>query len=191
MADTWIVVFTGVVALCTALYCALTGWLAWETRRMRRVQTEPRVSIHLEMNEQVGSGLMDLVIRNEGNGLAEDIQFQFEGDPTYFNSERPIDELSVIKSGLKHLGTGQSFKVHLGWLIGDRFTRAIEDPWTIGVCYRNSTGATVSDSFVVDFSQFSGLMLMDSASLQNIEKHLRDLEREVRHMTTGSASCTS
>ena len=185
MAEILIVIFTGVVALCTLLYCGLTGWLAWETRQMRRVQTEPRVSIRLEFNEQVGSGLMDLVIRNEGQGLAEDIQFQFKGDPTYFDSERPIDMLPAIKNGLKHLSAGQSFRIHLGWLFGDQFTRAIEEPWVIDLCYKNATGKSVSDSFVIDFSQFSELMLMGAAPLKNIEKHLQEIQKDIHFWTTG------
>ena len=45
----WLIVaFTGVVALSTVVYAFLTWRLVSETRRMREVQTEPRVSVRVE-----------------------------------------------------------------------------------------------------------------------------------------------
>lgn len=41
------VIFTGVVTLATAVYAALTWQLVSETRRMRKVQTEPKLEITL------------------------------------------------------------------------------------------------------------------------------------------------
>ena len=97
------IAFTGVVAVSTVVYAVLTWKLVSETRSMRRAQTDPRVSVHVEANEQAGGGRIDLVIRNEGQGAAEEIHFDFEGDPTYFDDERPIDELPVMRNGLKYL----------------------------------------------------------------------------------------
>ena len=95
-----ILAFTGVVALSTVVYAFLTWRLVSETQKLRRAQTEPRLSVFVELNEQTGNGQMDLVIQNEGPGPAEDILIGFKGDPTYFGDERPIDQLPVIKNGL-------------------------------------------------------------------------------------------
>ena len=53
-------------------------------------------------------GAMELVVRNEGQGPAQNIRFGFEGDPTYFVDNGiglPIDQVPVIKNGLPSSGT--------------------------------------------------------------------------------------
>ena len=63
-----IIWFTGVVAASTVVYAFLTWRLVSETRRMREVQTEPRISMSLALSDRFGSGGLELVIRNEGQG---------------------------------------------------------------------------------------------------------------------------
>ncbi len=152
---------------------------------MRRAQTDPRVSVHAEANEQAGSGRIDLVIRNEGQGPAEEIQFDFEGDPTYFDSERPIGNLPVMNDGLRYLGPRQEFRIILGWLIGDTYERAIKQPWTFKLRYMSVTGSQVKDTYIVDFSQFAGLMIGNPSPLIEIEKHLRAMQKDLHFVTTG------
>ena len=179
------VVFTGVVATSTVIYAVLTWRLVSETRTMRKAQTEPRVSVYVDLNEHDGHGRMDLVIHNNGQGGAEDIRIDFEGDPTYFDDERPIDQLPAIKNGLRYLGPHGSFRILLGWLFGEAFTRAIQEPWTFHLSYKNAIGDKISETFTVDFSQFDGLMFTDGDPLKKIEKHLDSLQKDVHHMTTG------
>ena len=181
------IAFTGAVALSTIVYAFLTWRLVSETRSMRRAQTDPRVSVHAEANEQAGNGRIDLVIRNEGQGAAEEIHFDFEGDPTYFNNERPIDELPVLKHGLKYLGPQQEFRIILGYLLRETYRRAIEGPWTFKLRYKNVTGDQVEDLYIVDFSQFAGLMTGGPSPLKEIEKHLGAMQKDLRHVTTGSS----
>ena len=179
------VVFSGVVAASTVIYAVLTWRLVSETRTMRKAQTEPRVSVHVDLNEHDGHGRMDLVIQNNGQGGAEDIRIEFEGDPTYFDDERPIDQLSAIKNGLRYLGPHGSFRIQLGWLFGEAFTRAIQEPWTFHLSYKNAIGDTIPETFLVDFSQFDGLTLTAGNPLRKIEKHLDSLRKDVHNMTTG------
>ena len=183
-----IIVFTGVVAGCTVLYCVLTAWLALETRKMRTAQSEPKVSVQLELNNQYGTGGMQLAIRNEGMGPAEDIRFEFEGDPNYFTANgmrTPIDEVSVIKEGLRYLGPGREFTFILGWLFGEAFERASEQPWTFHIQYKDQTGKSKKDKYVLHLSQFSHLILSSGDPLRGIEKHLGDINKEFRHLGTG------
>ena len=179
------IVFTSVVAASTIVYAFLTWRLVSETRSMRKAQTDPRVSVHAVVNEQAGNGRIDLVIRNEGQGAAEEIHFDFEGDPTYFNNERPIDELPVLKHGLKYLGPQQEFRIILGHLLGETYRRAIEGPWTFKLRYKNVTGDQVEDLYIVDFSQFVGLMLTGPSPLKDIEKHLGAIQKDLHFVTTG------
>lgn len=181
-------VFTGVVAGSTVAYALLTWQLVSETRRLREVQTEPRVSVSVELAEGVGHGALELVVRNEGQGPAQDIQFNFEGDPTYFTEnglEQPIDQIPVIKNGLPYLGPNQQFRILLGWLFGDAFERASQEPWTFHIDYENALGKSQRGSYTLDFSRFSGLMLGGEPPLVKIEKHLEALQKDLHHLTTG------
>ena len=181
----WTIVFAATVAGSTVVYAFLTWKLVSEIRSMRRAQTDPRVSVHAEANELAGGGRVDLIIRNEGQGAAEEIHFYFEGDPTYFNHERPFDELPVIRNGLKYLGPQQEFKIILGWLIGDTYQRAIKQPWTFKLRYKNVTGDQTMDTYVIDFSQFAGLMIGSPSPLKEIEKHLGAMQKDLHFVTTG------
>ena len=104
-----IIVFTGVVAGATVFYAILTGWLVLETRKLREVQTEPRISIRVE-TDHTGHPGYELVIENNGHGAAKNVQIEFDGDPSYFRSgwmhghPPVIDELPIIKNGLRLSG---------------------------------------------------------------------------------------
>ena len=188
MNETLIVTFTGVVALSTVFYVGITCWLAWETRKMRTAQNEPRVSIQLELNNQVGHGGMQLVIRNEGTGPAQGLRFDFAGDADYFIQNGvgvPIDQVPAIKDGIKYLGPDRQFTIILGWLFGEAFEKSTEHPWIIQVHYKDQTGKSKSDSYVLDFSQFAHLIIGDGDPLRKIANHLESFNRELRHLGTG------
>ena len=188
LGEILIVVFTGVVAGATAAYAVLTRRLVSETRRLRMVQTEPKVSVRLELAESVGHGGMELVIRNEGQGPAQNIRFNFQGDPTYFighGQQQPIDQIPVIQNGLPYLGPGQSFRFLLGWLFGDDFDRANREPWILQVDYENLASKSKKDTYLLDFSQFAGLIVGSGAPLVRIEKHLESIQKDLHQFATG------
>ena len=184
MSDIILLIFSVVVAVSTMIYAGLTWRLVGETRRMREVQTEPRVSIFPQLNEQTGMGI-DLVIRNDGQGSAYNISFVFHGDPTYFDAERPTDQLPIIKDGLPFLGPNQTFRFLLGFLFGDAFNKAIQEPWSFDLSYENQDKHTYQNSYTVDFSQFAQLIVGGGSPIYKIEKHLEKLQRDVHHLSTG------
>ena len=188
LGEVIIIAFTGVVAASTVAYALLTWRLVLETRRLREVQTEPRVSMRLELAERVGHGGIELVIRNEGQGPAQNIQFNFQGDPTYFighGQRKPIDQIPVIENGIPYLGAGQSFRFLLGWLFGEAFDRANREPWTFRIDYENLSNTSKGEIYILDFSQFAGLIVGSGTPLVKIEKHLEALQKDFHHMTTG------
>ena len=188
LGEILIVVFTGVVAFSTGVYAFLTWRLVSETRRMREVQTEPRVSMSLALSDRFGNGGLELVIRNEGQGAAEKIRFTFEGDPAYFighGQRQPIDQIPVIKNGLPYLGPNQDFRFLLGWLFGESFDRANQSPWTFHVHYESLAKKPKEDTYILDFSQFAHLVVGSGSPLMKIEKHLDSIQNEVHHMATG------
>lgn len=187
--DNLIAIFTGVVAVTTVIYMIITGWLALETRRMRKAQTEPKVSLQLELTDRAGHGGLQLAIRNEGMGSAQDIRFKFSGDPNYFvksGVRKPITELPIIRDGMSYLAPGRNFTFVLGWLFGDDFRRAEERPWEFNITYKNSSGKQFKDTYTLDFSDFSELIIGGGDPLRKIEGHLDSLNKELRSLGSGA-----
>jgi hypothetical protein len=63
----WERIFSALVAASTLVYAGLTAYLVVETRRMRRVQTEPKVGVSIVPSADA-FGFADLLVRNDGAG---------------------------------------------------------------------------------------------------------------------------
>lgn len=189
MADqTLIVVFTGVVALSTAVYAILTFQLVSETRRMREAQTEPRVSVRVEMH-QAGDFSYELVIRNEGQGVARNVRFDFHGDPTYFHREfqhmfPTVDKWPVIKDGMEYLEPGETLRFPIGTVSVEGFRSATQAPWTLAVKCESLHGKQYEASFTLDFSRFRG-MVFEPNRLREIAGHLEAISRDISNLRQG------
>lgn len=185
------IIFTGVVAVSTVIYALLTWRLVSETRRMREVQTEPRVSIRVEA-DHAGHHGYELVIQNNGQGVAKNVRFEFEGDPTYFRnswvdrSPPEINELSVIRDGLDFLEPGQVYRFPLGTVSPKEYERAVEAPWTFRTQYESLYGKPKTDTYIVDFSQFRG-MFFEPNHLREIADHIKEVRKDLHRFTEGHA----
>lgn len=191
LGEILVIVFTAVVAGTTAAYALLTWQLVSETRKLREVQTDPRVSIRVEA-DHTGHRGYELVIENNGQGVAKNVQFEFKGDPSYFrnswvNRAPPaIDELPIIKNGLDYLEPNQAYRFPLGTVSLDEYERAIEAPWTFRTQYESLFGKRRTDTYIVDFSQFEG-MFFDSNSLKELADHMKAVRQDLHRLTEGHA----
>lgn len=170
---------TLVIAAFTAIYAVVTIWLASETRKLRRVQTTPRVTIRAEETHYGFNGF-DLTIQNEGAGVAKNVRFKFEGDPSFFRNafrgDGPptIPELPIVKNGLDYLEHGQVFRFPLGTVMPDEFDRAARCPWKFNVQYEDIYGKLYSNDYTVDFAIFSGGMF-ETNHMQEISDQLKEI----------------
>ena len=191
LGEILIIVFTGVVAGATAAYALLTWRLVSETRKLREVQTDPRVSVRVEQ-DHTGHPGYELVVANNGQGVAKNVSFEFEGDPSYFrniwvNRAPPaINELPIIKNGLDYLEPNQVYRFPLGTVSSDEYERAIETPWTFRTQYESLYGKHRTDTYIVDFSQFRGT-LFESNSLKEIANHMKAVRQDLHRLTEGHA----
>jgi hypothetical protein len=76
------IIFSAVVAIATMVYAILTWRLVSETRKMREVQTEPKISITIQPRE-AWINFIDMVIQNIGLGTAYNIKFKVNTDFEY------------------------------------------------------------------------------------------------------------
>ena len=186
-----ILAFSGVVALATFFYAILTWRLVSETRKLREVQTDPRISIRVEA-DHTGHHGYELVIENNGHGAAKNLQFEFDGDPSYFRSgwvhghPPVIDELPIIKDGLDYLEPNQAYRFPLGTVSPDEYERATEAPWTFRTQYESLYGKRRTDTYIVDFSQFRGTFF-EPNDLKEIAGHLSAVRQDFHRLTEGYA----
>lgn len=181
------VMFSGLVAVSTIVYAFLTWKLVSETQRMRKVHTEPRLSIRVEL-DHTGHRGYELLIGNEGQGVAKNVRFEFKGDSSYFRksfvfgSLPPVDQLPVVRDGLDFLESGQMLRFPLGTVSPEEYDRAIEAPWTFHVQYENLYGKTGESVYTVDFSQFRG-MVFEPNRLKEIAEHLESISKDISKLT--------
>ena len=185
------VVFTGVVAASTVVYALLTWKLVAETRRLREAQTEPRVSIRVEAHHTGPPGY-ELVIQNNGQGVAKNVRFEFEGDPSYFRNSwvnrcpPGVNELPVIRDGLDYLEPNQVYRFPLGTVSAEEYERAVKACWTFRTQYESLYGKRTTDTSIVDFSHFRG-MLFEPNHLKEVAGHMEAVRKDVHRLTEGHA----
>ncbi|MDE0141694.1 MAG: hypothetical protein OXI80_13315 [Caldilineaceae bacterium] len=187
--ETLIVWFTGVVAVSTVFYVILTGWLATETWKTRMAYVEPRVSVRVELDSSGHHGY-ELVIANEGQGVAKNVRFKFEGDPTYFRDSfvtggpPTVDQLPVIKNGLEFLEKDQNIRIPIGTVSNEEYERAAKSPWTFKVKYENLYGKNRKVTHTVDFSLLRGTFFMPNR-LKEIAENLESISKGIGKLKEG------
>lgn len=175
-------IFTGVVAFATIVYAILTWMLVSETKEMREVQTEPRVSVVFQPREE-WINFIDLIVKNIGLGPAYDIKFNVKPDFEY-RKGRSLSEINFIKNGVKYLNPNQKIQFFLTNLV-EGFDKKVKIPFTIEVSYKNKFGKKYSENFVIDFSELLGLGQLGEPPLHKIAKNIEDIQKDIHHLSTG------
>ena len=109
-SDALTVIFTAVVTLSTVVYAILTAILVSETRKMREVQTEPKIHITLE-SFVFAIHIIRLNIQNIGFGPASNLTFHLSVIAGGDSAEKLLSEFTesnFFKTGLRHFGPGQN-----------------------------------------------------------------------------------
>ena len=180
----WIMIFTGVVAASTAVYAYLTYKLVAETRRLRQLQTEPRVTIRVD-EDHIGHRRLDLIVRNEGQGLAKNVRFEFRGDSSYFrssfigtNAPPEIPNLPIFQNGLDYLEPRQEYKFPLGTPTVEESGRAARSPWQFRITCEDIDGTLHVEQCTIDFSLLKG-MIFTPNYLKDIAGHLKEVSDHI------------
>ena len=188
LSEVVVIALTAVVAIATVVYAIITGWLTWETRSLRKAQTDPLLSVSVEYDRGNVHGLIELVIKNHGGGPAHNITPGFQGDPNHFSAGPPIDQVDMIAHGILYLEPHGSWRIPLGWLTNEEtFERAKENPWVFNVRYEDSSGKGKADVFTIDFRQFEGLWSTTS-HMAKISRAVESMEKDIKRFANGIGS---
>lgn len=176
------ILFSGVVALATVVYALLTWKLVSETKEMREVQTEPRISVIFQPREE-WINFIDLVIKNIGLGPAYNMKFEINPDFEFRNGHF-LSQLNFMK-GIKYLAPNQKMQFFLTSLV-ENFEEKTKKPFNIKVTYDNKVGESYTETFTIDFSELVGLGQLGEPPLHKIAKNLEKIQQDIQHISTGS-----
>ena len=152
--------FSIALVITSITLCFFTWRLAVETRKLGRIQVEPRVSVRAEYDRSEKA--YELVIANEGRGVAKNLQCEFEGDSAHFRDSlvfknaTPVDKLHFVTHGIEQLESGQSYRYLIGGTSIEGFELAATSPWVFRLQYENDYGKKHKDLQRVEFSLFKG-----------------------------------
>jgi len=176
------VIFSAVVAIATIVYAILTWKLVSETIKMRKVQTEPKISITIQTSD-AWINFIDMVIQNIGSGAAHDIKFKINPDFEYAKGKF-LSDFGFMRNGLKYLAPNQKLQFFLTAMTLN-FREKIKTSFEIAAAYQNSTGKTYEDAYLIDFSHFEGLRNAGAPPLYNIAKNTENIQKDIHNLSTG------
>lgn len=118
----------------------------------------PRLAVYVESTE-AAKNFIDIVVLNEGGGLARDICFSIKGEDLELNCQSEgIDNLSklrVIKHGINMLPSKNKRRYFILSAVGC-YEKLLKNKTEIEVHYTDITGKKkYSDSFLLDFASLS------------------------------------
>ncbi len=186
-SDALIVIFTFVVTLSTVCYAALTWRLVSETRKLREVQTEPKIHITLESLD-FAINIVRLNIKNIGLGPASDLQF----DPAVISGGESAEKLlqeftrpNFFKTGLRHFGPGQNIHSR-DTQVTDDFEGKSDSKLSFKLRYKSGTGKQYNEEVIIDMSEIMGTSQLGKPNLYSIANSLEKMQKDIGHIVSGS-----
>jgi hypothetical protein len=176
-------VFAFVVAISTLVYAILTSMLVSETRKMRKMQTEPNISIRIESNERAIK-YVDIIVENIGAGPAFNIKFFLKNDLKLFANDK-LSEIGFIKNGLKYLAPKQKLRyplLDLNSVLKNDSNKLIE----ISVIFSDYLNEKYKSNFEINFEEFRNLLQIGSPSLLEISRSIKKISEDLSYLVSGS-----
>lgn len=185
-SDALIVIFTAVVTISTVVYAILTALLVSETRKMREVQTEPKIHITIESFE-FAINIIRLNIQNIGLGPARNLQFK----PSVISGGKSAEDLlneftasNFFSIGLRHFGPGQNIYSSFSQTTQD-FEGKSNAILSFKLSYESASGKKYNDEIILDMSELKGRYQLGTPSLYSIAKSLEKIQKDVGHVVSG------
>lgn len=180
------VLFTAVVTISTVIYSVLTGKLVSETKRMREVQTEPKIEVTIKSFD-FAVHIVRLHVRNIGLGPAINVRFNpkvLAGGPA---AQQLLDEFTqsnFFKIGLNYFSPGQERFSHYTQMTQGHDGK-IESVLAIDISYESTTGVKYREQAMIDMSELKGGYQLGTPNLYSIAKSLEKIQIDIAHITSG------
>ena len=180
------VLFTAIVTISTVAYAVLTWILVSETRRMRQVQTEPKIEVTIRSFE-FAIHIVRLHARNIGLGPATNVRFSPRvvsgGDAAQALLEE-FTQTNFFKVGLKYFGPGQERASHYTQMTQGHDGK-IAAVLVIDISYESATGVKYKEQATIDMSELKGGYQLGTPNLYSIANSLEKIQGDFAHISSG------
>lgn len=158
----WAEIISAIGTMIAAIVAVIAAFQSYRSAKQNNDTNEqmirPRLAVYVESTEVVKS-FIDIVVLNEGGGLARDICFSIKGEDLELNCQSEgIDKLSklrVIKHGITMLLSKNKRRYFILSAVGC-YKKLLKNKTEVGVHYTDITGKKkYSDSFLLDFASLS------------------------------------
>lgn len=158
----WAEIISAIGTMIAAIVAVIAAFQSYRSAKQNNDTNEqmirPRLAVYVESTEVVKS-FIDIVVLNEGGGLARDICFSIKGEDLELNCQSEgIDKLSklrVIKHGITMLPSKNKRRYFILSAVGC-YEKILKNKTEVGVHYTDITGKKkYSDSFLLDFASLS------------------------------------
>lgn len=180
------VIFTAVVTISTVAYAILTRSLVSETKRMREVQTEPRIEITLKSLD-VAINIVRLHVRNIGLGPAKNVRFTSNVSSGGEGAEKLLgefNETNFLKTGLKYFGPGH--ELYGGYTdVTEDFEAKVASVLVYKIEYESVTEKKYSDQITIDVSELKGMHQLGKPNLYAIAQSVKAIQEDFSKVVSG------
>lgn len=172
-----IVIFTGLIAY-------LNYRLASETRRIRKLDSEPNIEVYLVPHDQ-STAFINMVIRNSGNGAVRNIKWDFVYDREDVEKKGiAITDMNLFRI-LHYIPAKEEFRFYFGQtvkLLSDPVMKPIE----IKVVYENDDKKKLKKKiFIIDIEPWRGMKKIGENIEYNKMKSLQNIEILLKTVLSG------
>lgn len=180
-SDLIILFFTIVVGISTVVYAILTKKLVDETRRMRKSQIDPEVSVSLVHNE-ISISFIDFKVENIGMGPAYDVTFKIIED--FQMERRNLSDVGFIKHGIKYLSPKQVMSFFIASFI-DNPEELAKKEIKLSVSYKNAIDELFDRTYILSFAQYSSFTKLGTPPLHKIANNIEKMREDLHSIIDG------
>ena len=173
-----------VVAITTIAYAGFTWKLVSETIKMRKVQTEPHISITMQPREDK-FGLIDMVVQNIGLGPAYNIRFDITTDFELLTNKQ-LSDIGFFKNGIQYFAPNDKRQFFLANAY-QKYDELMSTKIQITAKYNNGAGTNYSSPYIIDFSEFENLISVGESPISEIANSLDKMKSDIHNIAGGNS----
>lgn len=183
-------VFTGVVTLSTVCYAYLTWALVAETKRMRQVQTEPKVVTGFGVEREIRSFSPHVetsaffYIRNIGLGPAFNISVEKRQETERFEKlplPEKLSESPLFNKGVDYLGPGQHLRHSFYYSLGESKER-IDVVVAVRIKYKSATNKEYADDYTLEMGDLKDYLMLGESPLESIAEDMGKIQKNTKSL---------
>ena len=103
-----------VVASATLIYTVVTIFQLVESRKNRFLKESPNIVPFLKTTEE--HSVLQLIIKNFGEGIAKNVKISFSKDFNRFGKEKKLSDIGIAKYGMNYFPPQYELKFDIHWM---------------------------------------------------------------------------